>query len=324
MGARCERAAAPVGADREVWPREHLEAPARVLGGLNGRCEMIDTHRKAEILTQALPYIKEYHGKTVVMKYGGSAMRDEALKAMVISDLVLMRYVGINPVIVHGGGPDITRYMKALGMEVKFVDGLRVTDEKAMEVVGMVLVGKINKEIVSLINSHGNLAVGISGVDAKLLVAKKIEDRDLGYVGEVEKVNAGILIDLIDQGFIPVVATVGVGRDGKAYNINADKAAGQIAAALKADKVIFLTDVDGLYGDFKGKRQELIPELTVEEAEEMLSSGELGEGMIPKVEGCIAAIKGGVKRAHILNGTIHHALLLEIFTDEGVGTMIGG
>lgn len=284
---------------------------------------MIETHQKAEVLTQALPYIKDYHGKTVVIKYGGSAMRDEALKEIIITDLVLMRYVGINPVIVHGGGPDISKYMKALGMEVKFVDGLRVTDDKAMEVVGMVLVGKINKEIVSLINAHGNLAVGVSGADAKLLVARKIEGRDLGYVGEIEEVNAGILIDLIDQGFIPVVATVGVGRDGKAYNINADKAAGQIAAALKADKVIFLTDVDGIYGDFKGKHQELIPELSVDQAEGMLSSGAIGEGMIPKVEGCITAIKGGVKRAHILNGTLYHALLLEIFTDEGVGTMIG-
>ncbi|MCL5291256.1 MAG: acetylglutamate kinase [Actinobacteria bacterium] len=284
---------------------------------------MIETLHKAEVLTQALPYIKEYHGKTVVIKYGGSAMQEDALKRMIITDLVLMRFVGINPVVVHGGGPEISRFMEAMGKQVEFVDGLRVTDEETMELVEMVLVGKINKEIVSLLNSHGNLAVGLSGADAQLLVARKIGDPDLGYVGEVEKVNTKILIDLISEGFIPVIATVGVGTDNKSYNINADKAAGEIAAALDADKIIFLTDVDGLYRDFGETSRQLIPELTLRDADKMLADKMIGEGMIPKVEGCVTAIRSGVKRAHILNGTINHALLLEIFTDEGVGTMIG-
>ncbi|MHB0976032.1 MAG: acetylglutamate kinase [Candidatus Aquicultorales bacterium] len=283
---------------------------------------MIQTLTKAEVLTQALPYIKQYHGKTVVIKYGGSAMLEEGLKEMIATDLVLMRYVGINPVIVHGGGPEISRYMAALGKEARFVNGLRVTDEETMDIVKMVLVGKINQEVVSLVNAHGNLAVGISGADGQLLVAKKIVEPDLGFVGEVSKVNVGIITNLIDEGFIPVVATVGVGEDNKSYNINADKAAGAVAAALHADKIIFLTDVDGLYRDFKEEHRQLIPELSLEEAESILQAGSVGEGMLPKVEGCVAAVKQGVKRAHILNGTINHALLLEIFTDEGVGTMI--
>nr|WP_286678788.1 acetylglutamate kinase [Candidatus Aquicultor secundus] len=278
---------------------------------------------KAQILTEALPYIKEYHGKTVVIKYGGAAMEREDLKEVVATDIVLMKYVGLNPIIVHGGGPEVSRHMKALGMEVKFVNGLRVTDKETIDIVKMVLVGKVNKEIVSLINRHGKLAVGLSGDDGNLIVAKKkqMTDVDLGYVGEVAKINKEVLENLIKDDFIPVVATVGVGEDGMSYNINADKVAGEIAAALEADKIIFLTDVDGLYRDFDDK-ESLISELTLDECEHKLANNEISSGMFPKVEGCVTAIKSGVKRAHILNGMVPHALLLEIFTDQGVGTMI--
>jgi acetylglutamate kinase len=234
-----------------------------------------------------------------------------------------MKYVGLNPVIVHGGGPEVSRHMKALGKEPKFVSGLRVTDEETIDIVKMVLVGKINKEIVSLINRHGKLAVGLSGDDGNLIIAKKkeIDGVDLGYVGEVTRINRHVLDNLIKADFIPVVATVGVGEDGMSYNINADKVAGEIAAALKADKIIFLTDVNGLYEDFEDKGS-LISELKLSDCEEKLSNREINKGMLPKVEGCVTALKSGVKRAHILNGTTPHALLLEIFTDEGVGTMI--
>jgi acetylglutamate kinase len=278
---------------------------------------------KAQILTEALPYIKEYHGKTVVIKYGGAAMEQADLKETVATDIVLMKYVGLNPIIVHGGGPEISRQMKAMGKEAKFINGLRVTDKETMDIVKMVLVGKINKEIVSLINRHGELSVGVSGDDGNLIMAKKkaTDGYDLGYVGEVTKINRKLLENLINDDFIPVVATVGVGEDGMSYNINADKVAGEIAAALNADKIIFLTDVDGLYEDFDDK-DSLISELSIEESERRLAGREINQGMIPKVEGCVNAVKSGVKRAHILNGTTPHALLLEIFTDEGVGTMI--
>ncbi|MBE0448606.1 MAG: acetylglutamate kinase [Actinobacteria bacterium] len=278
---------------------------------------------KAQILTEALPYIKEYHGKTVVIKYGGAAMQRKDLKEVIATDIVLMKYVGINPVIVHGGGPEVSRYMKILGKEVKFINGLRVTDSEAIDIVKMVLIGKINKEIVSLINHHGKLSVGISGDDGNLIVAKKkqIGDVDLGYVGEVTKINRKVLDNLINDDFIPVVATIGAGEDGMSYNINADKVAGEIAAALNADKIIFLTDVDGLYEDFEDKGS-LISELKLANCEYKLAEKKVNQGMTPKVEGCITALKAGVKRAHILNGTIPHALLLEVFTDKGIGTMI--
>jgi len=285
--------------------------------------DMQDVMEKAQILTEALPYIKEYHGKTVVIKYGGAAMERTDLKEVVATDIVLMKYVGLNPVIVHGGGPEVSRYMKAMGKEVKFVNGLRVTDEETIDIVKMVLTGKINKEVVSLINRHGKLAVGLSGDDGNLIIARKKQTNgvDLGFVGEVVKINRQVLDNLIKDDFIPVVATVGVGEDGMSYNINADKVAGEIAAALEADKIIFLTDVDGLYEDFNDK-DSLISELNLSECEQKLVERKINQGMIPKVEGCVAALKGGVKRAHILNGTIPHALLLEIFTDKGIGTMI--
>ncbi len=280
---------------------------------------------RAKILMEALPYIKEYYGKTIVIKYGGKAMEEKALKETVASDIVLMKYVGMNPVVVHGGGPEITRYMKKIGKEVKFVDGLRVTDKETMEIVKMVLVGKINKEIVSLINHHGEIAVGVSGDDGSLIVARKQKHakHDLGYVGEVERINAKVLDNLINDGFTPVVATIGIGEDGQNYNINADFVAAEIAKTIKADKIIFLTDVDGIFGDFKDKSS-LISELSLEECKKMIEENLIGEGMIPKVKACVMALEGGVKRAHILNGTILHALLLEIFTNEGIGTMITG
>jgi acetylglutamate kinase len=280
---------------------------------------------RAKILVEALPYIKEYHGKTVVIKYGGAAMEREDLKEIVATDIVLMKYVGINPIIVHGGGPEITRMMNAMGKEVKFVNGQRVTDQDAIDVVKMVLIGKVNKEIVSLINRHGKLAVGLSGDDGNLIAAKKkvMKDVDLGFVGDVTAVNTKVLENLINDDFIPVVATVGAGEDGHSYNINADRVAGEIAAAVKADKVIFLTDVDGLYKDFDDKNS-LISELTLKDCETKLAADEIGKGMLPKVEGCVTAVKAGVSSATILNGTIQHALLLEVFTAAGIGTMIKG
>jgi acetylglutamate kinase len=278
---------------------------------------------RAKILVEALPYIKEYHGKTVVIKYGGAAMEQDDLKEVVATDIVLMKYVGINPIIVHGGGPAISRAMKAMGKEVNFVNGQRVTDKETIEIVKMVLVGKVNKEIVSLINRHGKLAIGLSGDDGNLIVArkKKMDGVDLGFVGDVTAINNKVLDNLISDDFIPVVATVGAGEDGNSYNINADRVAAEIAAAVKADKVIFLTDVDGLYQDFEDK-DSLLSELTLDECEKKLKNDEIGKGMLPKVEGCVKAVKAGVSSATILNGTILHALLLEVFTAAGIGTMI--
>lgn len=283
---------------------------------------MRDTHDKAAILMESLPWIKRAWGRTVVIKYGGAAMTDEALRHSVAADIVLMKLVGINPVIVHGGGPEITSYMQRLGMDVEFVDGLRVTSEEAMELVRMVLVGKVNGDLVSAINAHGRLAVGISGDDGNLISATQRDPR-LGRVGHVTAIDTSVATNLIEDGFIPVIASVGAGDDGGSFNINADLVAGEIAAALDAEKVIFLTDVDGLYADFADKSS-LISALTLDEAEAMIAAGELASGMIPKVGACVHALRQGVERAHILNGTIPHALLLEVYTDEGIGTMITG
>ncbi len=281
---------------------------------------MEDLLAKAETLTEALPWIKSTWGKTVVVKYGGAAMTEPGLREMVADDLVLMKLVGINPVIVHGGGPEITGFMERLGMPVEFHQGFRVTDDSAMEVVKMVLVGKVNKELVAAINSHGRLAVGIAGDDANLIKARPISEK-LGRVGEVDAVDKTVLVKLIEDGFIPVVATVGYGEDGGSYNINADLVAGELAAALGAEKVIFLTDVDGLLADVDDPGS-LISALSVDEAETMIAEDRLSSGMIPKVTACARALRSGVRRAHILNGTVPHALLLEVYTDEGVGTML--
>jgi acetylglutamate kinase len=275
---------------------------------------------KAETLTEALPYIKRTWGKKVVIKYGGAAMTDPALREQVAADIVLMKLVGINPVVVHGGGPEITSYMTRLNMKVEFFDGLRVTTEEAMELVRMVLVGKVNPELVAAINQHGRLAVGVSGDDGNLVTAKQ-RDQRLGRVGDVTAIDTTIVDNLIDDGFIPVVATVAAGEDGGSFNVNADSVASEIAVALGADKIIFLTDVDGLYADFED-RNSLISALTPDEAEAMIAEDRLGGGMVPKVAACVNALRGGVQRSHILNGTVPHALLLEVYTDQGVGTMI--
>lgn len=275
---------------------------------------------KALTLTEALPWIKRTWGRTVVIKYGGSAMTDPRMRASIAEDVVLMKLVGVNPVIVHGGGPDITAFMERLGLPVEFRNGLRVTPPEAMEIVKMVLVGKNNKDIVSDINTHGRYAVGISGDDGNLIRARQL-DPDLGMVGEVTGIDTTVVHNLIGDGFVPVIATVGAGEDGASYNINADTAAGEIAAALGAEKIIFLTDVDGLYADFADKGS-LISALSLEQARTMLAAGEVEKGMLPKVRACVRALEGGVARAHILNGTTPHALLLEVYTDAGVGTMI--
>ena len=281
---------------------------------------MKDLLAKAEILTEALPWIKRTYGKTVVIKYGGAAMTDASLRAHVASDIVLMKLVGINPVIVHGGGPEITSYMNRLDLPVEFYDGLRVTTDEAMEVVKMVLVGKVNPELVAAINVHGRLAVGVSGDDGNLVRATQRDPR-LGRVGEITEIDTTVIDNLIEDGFIPVVATVASGEDGGSFNVNADLVAAKLAESLGADKVIFLTDVDGLYADFSDKGS-LISALTPDEAEEMIVSDTLEGGMVPKVAACVQALRSGVRRAHILNGTVPHALLLEVYTDEGVGTMI--
>ena len=286
---------------------------------MKGR-EMKDLLAKAATLTEALPYIKRTYGKTVVIKYGGAAMTDSELRAHVASDIVLMKLVGINPVIVHGGGPEITSYMNRLDLPVEFYDGLRVTTDEAMEVVKMVLVGKVNPELVAAINAHGRLAVGVSGDDGNLVRAT-MRDPRLGRVGEITEIDTTVIDNLIEDGFIPVVATVAAGDDGGSFNVNADLVAARLAEALCADKVIFLTDVDGLYKDFSDK-DSLISALTPEEADDMIAGDTLEGGMVPKVAACVHALRGGVRRAHILNGTVPHALLLEVYTDEGVGTMI--
>lgn len=281
---------------------------------------MKDLLSKANTLMEALPWIKHAWGRTVVIKYGGAAMTDAALRDHVAADIVLMKLVGVNPVVVHGGGPEITDLMNRLGLPVEFHDGLRITSDEAMEVVKMVLVGKVNSELVSAINAHGRLAVGVSGEDANLVTATALHPK-LGRVGAVTGVDTTVLDNLIEDGFVPVVATVAAGDDGGSFNVNADLVAGELAVALGADKVIFLTDVDGLYRDFADDTS-LISALTVAEAEDMIAADGLVGGMVPKVAACARAVRGGVRRSHILNGTVEHALLLEVYTDEGVGTMI--
>ena len=274
----------------------------------------------AQLLFEALPWIKNLTGKTVVIKYGGAAMVDPKLRADVMSDIVLLKIIGMKPVIVHGGGKDITAALKHYDIPVEFKDGQRVTTEATMDVVRQVLVGKVNEELVASVNVHGNLAGGVSGCDGGTMVAKLL-DADLGRVGEITRVNADYLNSLMDNDYIPVVATVAQGEDGGFFNINADVAAGHIAAAVHAHKVIFLTDVDGLYEDFSDK-DSLISNLTLEETEAMLTSGEVDSGMIPKLQSCVYALKAGVYRSHIINGTTPHALLLELLTDTGVGTVM--
>lgn len=278
---------------------------------------------KAEILIEALPYIKKFYGKTVVIKYGGHAMTDPLLKDKVITDIVLMKYVGINPVIVHGGGPEINHWLEKTDITSQFVNGMRVTDEKTMEIVQMVLVGKVNKEIVSLVEKNGGKAMGLSGIDGQLIKARKKKvycngtEVDLGFVGEIEKIDPELIYTALENDYIPVIAPVGSG-EGKVYNINADYVAGGIAASLKADKLVLLTDVEGVF-DKEGK---LISSLSILEAQRLIEEEVINGGMIPKIECCIKALTGGVKSTHIIDGRLPHALLLEIFTDQGIGTMV--
>jgi len=284
---------------------------------------------KAEVLMEALPYIQRFYGKTFVIKYGGSAMVDEELKASFAQDMVLLKYVGINPVVVHGGGPQINEVLQKMGTPTQFVRGMRVTDQETMDIVEMVLAGKINKEIVSLINRHGGMAVGLSGKDGGLIQARKMsvtvasngeppEIIDIGLVGEIVGINPMVINTLDENKFIPVIAPVGAGEHGETYNINADLVAGQLAEALGAEKLILLTDVDGV----KDKKGGLLSTLKINQARKLIQEGVVAEGMIPKVECCIEALKGGVGKTHIIDGRVKHAVLLEIFTKEGVGTEV--
>jgi acetylglutamate kinase len=278
---------------------------------------------RASVLIEALPYLRQFYGKTIVVKYGGNAMIDDRLKEQVMQDIALLHYVGIRPILVHGGGPEISSLMKQMGHEPTFVGGLRVTDAVTMEIVEMALAGKTNKGLVALLNRQGGMAVGLSGKDANLIVAKKMESPkgDLGFVGEIEQVNAELLHLLADQGYIPVISSVAIGEDGESYNVNADHAAGAIAAEVKAAKLIVLTDVEGIYANYPD-RDSLISEMDIARAKEMLASGAADKGMIPKVEACIMALEGGVERAHMIDGRLPHAILIEVFTDTGIGTMI--
>lgn len=284
---------------------------------------------KAKVLMEALPYIKRFTNTTIVIKYGGHAMADDRLKESFAQDIVLLKYIGLNPVIVHGGGPQINETLKKYGIVSEFVRGMRVTDAPTMAVVEMVLVGQVNKEVVGLINRHGGRAVGLCGKDGELLLSKKllqevkgedgrVESLDLGFVGDVVSVNRELIETLERARFIPVIAPVGVGLDGQSYNINADVVAGRVAAALGAEKLILLTDVSGV----KNKDGQLLTSIAVAQMQELIADGTIAGGMIPKVECCAEALAGGVKKAHIIDGRVEHAVLLEIFTDTGIGTEI--
>ncbi len=282
---------------------------------------------KAEILMEALPYIKEFSGKTVVIKYGGNAMVNEEIKEQVIKDIILMKYVGINPVIIHGGGPAINDMLSRLGKKAEFKLGNRVTDDETMEIVEMVLTGKINKDIVSRINKNGGKAVGITGKDSNLIVAEKKylekdgEKIDIGYVGKVKKINPR-MIDILDkEGYIPIISPVGIGEDGKTYNINADYVAGEIAGALQADKFILMTDVPGILKDINDPGSK-IQSLKYSEVRGLIEDETISGGMLPKIDACMTAIDRGAEKVHIIDGRIKHSILLEIFTNEGIGSMI--
>ena len=277
---------------------------------------------KAQVLIEALPYIQKFKDKIIVVKYGGSAMVDEDLKRKVIEDVVLLKLVGFKPIIVHGGGKEISKWVDKVGMNTKFVNGLRVTDEPTMEIAEMVL-NKVNKSLVSLIEQLGVKAVGISGKDGgTLIVDKKYSDgEDIGFVGEVKRVNPDLIHTLLENDFIPVICPIGVDDEFHSYNINADDAACAIATAIKAEKLAFLTDIEGVFKDYDDK-DSLISELSIEDARELIGGGTIGGGMLPKLNNCIEAIESGVSRVHILDGRIPHCLLLEIFTNKGIGTAI--
>lgn len=282
---------------------------------------------KADTLLEALPYLRRFRGKTIVIKYGGNAMIEESLKAGFAEDVVLLKFIGINPVVVHGGGPQIGKALKSFGIESTFVGGMRVTDEKTMEVVEMVLAGRVNSEIVNFINAHGGRAVGLSGKDDGFILAERLTVAskepagaaiDVGLVGKVRAINPAIIETLDRDAFIPVIAPIGVGENGETYNINADLVAGEVAQALRAEKLMLLTDVEGI----RGADDVVMKTVNIAEAEKLQADGVIGAGMIPKVDCCIRALRGGVGKTHIIDGRVRHAVLLEIFTDEGVGTEV--
>ena len=277
---------------------------------------------RAQILTQALPYIRRYNGKIVVVKYGGNAMVNETLKHQVMEDVVLLSLIGVKVVLVHGGGPEISETMQKLGKKAEFVDGLRVTDRETVDIVQMVLAGSINKTLVNLLQMNGGKAMGISGMDGRLIEAR-IKDERLGYVGDVVHVNIEPVTDLLEKGYIPVISTIGCDRDGNTYNINGDTAAAHIAGALGAERLIMLTDIAGILRDCNDPTS-LIPAITIDEARQLREDGVISGGMIPKVECCIDAIHRGVKNAIIMDGRIPHSILMELLTDEGAGTMVSG
>ena len=277
---------------------------------------------RAKVLVQALPYIRQYYGQTIVIKYGGNAMINEELKQAVMSDIVLMQLIGVNVVLVHGGGPEISAMLKKIGKESRFVNGLRYTDEETMDVVQMVLAGKVNKDLVQLLQRNSGRALGLCGMDGGMLRAEKATaSEDLGYVGEIVDVNPQIIIDTMDKGYIPVISTVAAGVDGHAYNINADIAAAHIAAKLNAKKLILMTDIRGLLRD-RNDESTLIPEVNVSSVPKLQHDGIISGGMIPKIQCCVEAVRRGVSRAHIIDGRIAHSILIELLTNEGIGTML--
>lgn len=276
---------------------------------------------RVRILSEALPYIQQFAGRTVVVKYGGAAMKDSQLKDTVIRDIVFLACVGVRPIVVHGGGPEINSWLDKLGIEAQFKNGLRVTDAATMDVVEMVLVGRVNKELVALINHAGGQAVGLCGKDANLITARNLGAEDIGFVGEVATVDARLVVSLVNSGYIPVISSVAADEMGQSYNINADTVAGEIAAALGAEKLILLTDTSGILENYKDPST-LYNKLDIQQARELISRGIVSGGMIPKVSCCVRSLAQGVKAAHIIDGRLPHSLLLEIFTDKGIGSMI--
>ncbi|TVQ43852.1 MAG: acetylglutamate kinase [Gloeocapsa sp. DLM2.Bin57] len=278
---------------------------------------------RVKILSEALPYIQKFKGRTIVVKYGGAAMKDSSLKDSVIRDIVFLSCVGLRPIIVHGGGPEINTWLDKLGIEPQFKDGLRVTDAATMDVVEMVLVGRVNKELVSLINCAGGRAVGICGKDGNLITARHVGKDGVGFVGEVSNIDTKLVESLVESGYVPVISSVAADEEGQAHNINADTVAGEIAAALQAEKMILLTDTPGILEDYHDPST-LLPKLDIQQARDLINQGIVSGGMIPKVNCCVRSLAQGVRAAHIIDGRLAHALLLEIFTDRGIGSMIVG
>ena len=278
--------------------------------------------QRAQVLTEALPHIKRYTGKTVVVKYGGNAMVNEQIKQQVMEDIVLLWLIGVKIVLVHGGGPEISELMQKLGKKAEFVDGLRVTDKETVDIVQMVLAGKVNKTLVNLLESKGGKAMGISGMDGRLIEAK-IKDERLGYVGKITKIHINPVVDLLEKGYIPVISTLGCDKEGNTYNINGDTAAAYVAGALNAERLIMMTDIAGLLRD-KDDPSTLIPNVTVSEAHKLREEGVISGGMIPKIDCCIEALEKGVKNVIIMDGRVPHSILMELLTDEGAGTMVTG